>query len=514
MPISLSKESPEVQLNPDVGANMEIETCTGVQHAHDAHETMKVLMDNGIVYTSSWDREQQCYFIEQPETSPDLAVIHIPEDEDEHRTLRLRARQFLSRHSIPTILITSNRQWQAPARPLTIDIRSPHFIVHVPGTSISESAVLRRLPVDIDTFLQLNSLQLNRSLAAMIDDGPSQTRKLSKQSSGFFADNAKYFSFAMPIVYLLVGLFIMNLASMSPIVSVEIPNVSASSTTTIQTSSAATMPSASVSTNISKSLTIPQLKDVAQVSDHALRPNTSEKFQAEILGSSIVILKPPRWYTTQRRAPKLDFKVSRNGVPLEHEVSQLSDAKIFAISIPWEMAYGPVEVHILSLNTRGIKVNETTRVDFGSSVWKMLNWQNSAKDEPKEKPAETEQKPPIEFFQAKERLIQDIEVLRKELLNVGTSLRTRVVDSLVSFNDARQKIFRERRQSRKDVLNDIGSRIVQGIESVQDFRRTHFREQQKDLLKLWWKIKGVPADFTTTGPRDKSHGKKTRKVTR
>src|SRR5947207_4596807 len=73
------------------------------------------------------------------------------------------------RHHIPSIIISGDLSWTSPSNKLPVKMESLHICLESKASETQESRILRRVPVDISTFDKIDSKQLNKNLACLVD---------------------------------------------------------------------------------------------------------------------------------------------------------------------------------------------------------------------------------------------------------------------------------------------------------------------------------------------------------
>ena len=476
VPISAFTEhsSPDVLLIDSIGLDMKIEECTAAlrDKGEESKGTITLELNHHRLVESSWDATAGRYEVPKDYRLPDLAVVYLPETESSTaKKTRLQARAFLTRHNVPTIVVSFDSEWKKPIPAIFIDPRSPHLCIESFDHTRDEGQVLKRLPIDLNTFLNIDAGQMNRNLACLTS---TSTRDESYED-GDFADasirsSSNKARTAMPptprikssvdrsnsltkrvpaVVSLLIGLGLLFLAigsstdllSENPswrLLTRHFSKHTHSQLPSTPSERHAPFPAAARTQTTSTSLTDWHTNtDLASLLiQSSFAPNKSDKFQVHVIGDNHVILRPPTWFRMLKKAPALFFKVQRRQKQLEYEFSTLFEG-VHALKLRTEDAHGKLDITVWSI--RKPKVNETFQVDFGTPWLKVVGWQKAAQ-------AMTEQ-------------------VRDEL----HSARTGLSRAYGSANDRIQMFFKDSVERLDSVLKEVERA---GLDSLQHTTKT------------------------------------------
>ena len=399
--------SPDVVLIDSTGLDMNIEECKSARSVleSDRSESIELKLKNHKTIKSSWSRSDGTYIIHPDYTLPDLAAIYVPfmETASTKRT-REQTQAFLARHHVPTLPVTFDTQWKKRIPAMPFDVRLPHLCIESFDPDNGDVKVLDRRPVDVNTLSNLDSAQLNRSLALLapstistpLSDSevlskglPPQTYEpKSKTTAGGL--ETKHWLAKLGLMFGLmlasVAIYAQLLYYYGPIADFDLSLKVAESRAsppllTSSISRAAPQVTSQVSTEAHELSLAPVI--VAEKSDIPLTTllqtkfehNKSDTFQVQVVGDSHVVLRPPTWVRQLRRAPKLHFKVKRSNKELDYEFSTLFDG-VYALKLLPEEAYGVLDITIWT--HRKPRVNETFQVEFSTPWLKVSGWQNAA----------------------------------------------------------------------------------------------------------------------------------------
>ncbi|KAL6721594.1 hypothetical protein ACLMJK_000698 [Lecanora helva] len=426
IPISAfeGETSPEVVLIDSSGLELTVEDCqyASFTRKQSGHDSIRLALFGDNIVESSWTGSS--FSISDDWRLPDVAIFFLPDDDNFGlRTTRQFARTFMSRHKVPSITISQSPTWDtALTESISLDYLTPHICLESRKSSLVHAQIIRRYPIDLQTFLNIDAGQMNRNLAclsatpkiskpkkdndATAEDVRSVSANLRELVKSFIADlQTEGFSslvqsehiarFAFILISLLgmvaVGLGFLGLLSASRVSTSKVFPIDASLTSTPDVSTLTKSEVALLTSNaiapISESTSsIPvQLATTKSTSTntdlasflldaYTLAPNKSDHFKVHVLGDCHVVLKPPQWFTKAKKTPTLFFKVQRSNLDLQHQKTTLFDG-VYALQVPREDAYGMVNVSVWTESKP--LVNENFEVDFGSSWLKVAGWKKA-----------------------------------------------------------------------------------------------------------------------------------------
>ena len=416
--------SPEVVLIDSSGVELEVEECTQtrvIETSEGSGSLQLSLADGSSVKSTGLGPD---FTLSDGWSLPDVAIFFSSDDDDVQVKLTRRfSRLFMRRHSIPSIMITAAPQWGKASESITLDYLTPHICLEDQSNIASRPRVLKRLPIDLNTFLKIDAGQMNRNLACL-SNARSVIRKekhtecIEKRGKGTVGIKGSfdrfiqhwppflrtYYGFVqrtfdLPIIWKLIGFLLVGicLARLAAYTGSHLPSSGESTAypkvSSIPMSSKSSVPMVNPSLPDSASIASYTSSTPAQISppssfstdtdtasfflDHSMRiSDKTDKFTVHLLGDCHVVMRPPQWFTKLRKAPSLSFRISRQDSILEHQVSTLFDG-VYALQIPREEAYGILTVDILAHSRPTVK--ETFEVDFGSSWLKIAAWKRATR---------------------------------------------------------------------------------------------------------------------------------------
>lgn len=430
VPISAFGEatSPEVVLIDSSGLEMSVEECSFASFAktEGGNDTISMELTDGSQVVSSWSGSN--FLISNNWRIADIAVICSSEsDSVAVKQTRRIARSFMSRHAVQTIAITKALYSESHADAITLDYLTPHiYLESLEPMGHSRTQTVRRLPIDLATFLRIDAGQLNRNLACLTAArgyskgyAPPKVAKSRKSSHDRLSFKEIYDAFVADIrkdglkglnrYEYMAGFVVMLMSVLSMVVVgfglTGILGASRVSNSRVFPTSVASNPALSISTSTiatAAPLSLPSLSalaaslasstpardspakslstdvDIASflLDAHTLAPNKSDEFKVHVLGDCHIVLRPPHWFSSMKKNPKLLFKVTRGGKTLEHQISTLFD-RVYAMQIPREDSYGVLNINVWTESKP--KIEERFEVDFGSSWFQVVGWKRASR---------------------------------------------------------------------------------------------------------------------------------------
>ncbi|KAL8739141.1 MAG: hypothetical protein Q9181_000170 [Wetmoreana brouardii] len=394
---------------------------------YSGHDTIALTLDDQTEIKSSWDGSK--FSVASDWIFPAVAIFSLTEhDSVSARQVRRFARSFMARHRIPSIVINERSSWDRPSEAMMIDHITPHICLQTNREPESSSKVVRRLPIDLSTFLRIDDLQLNQHLAYLAQRyGTSQTQnpdvKRSEAEAGhtnrqddmpkpnismFAAKNIREYlqatSYGLPhlllflaaaSIYMAASVIITQHFTFSGLSAYDvsnIPGVSSSATPVAPSAVTTSIPLLNSKPTAAQPFAVQDLAEVITPQRGVARKsqtdlaalllesiptvNKSEHFKIQILGEAHIILRSPHWFTRLRRTPKLNFKITQGSRVLKHQASTLFDG-VYALEIAHDEAHGPVNITVWTESKP--KIHESLQADFGSSWLHSAGWKKAAR---------------------------------------------------------------------------------------------------------------------------------------
>jgi hypothetical protein len=409
-----SSRSPQVGLIPTTKYRIKTSLCIAASvevptmASNSEHTVYTLKLDDGTAYHTAVLHSQD-ETITSTKPLPELAIVYFADDEDEaEQAKRDAALRFLTLHRVPTICISESVPYRNSETTKRYS-RSGNLALH---TSLEcaygeHTTVYARLPVDLGTFLNIDSKQLNRHLAYLsgrrrrpsIDRSDSKIktvenlplkldrstiRKLAFQAWTELTDRREELLY--PFVVLAIALFLSALLvprskqwqpPASP-ATLDITTTQPLPTSTLVQSTTVTVSLTSTST---KTIEIAKVRPTTVTSavppfggfltDAVQKivpvPELTETIcSVEVHGKSEILVRVPSatkasWLS--KAAIQVD--ILRDGSAVKSKLTSVDEGIL--VEINQQDAHGVLNVSVIT--TRKPKVNETFAVDFGQSLF-------------------------------------------------------------------------------------------------------------------------------------------------
>jgi hypothetical protein len=415
-------------LVPIQKTQMIIDEIRSAYYKDDHQSEIGVSLKNGSHYVSR--RKGSSYEITSTTQSfvPDIALFYISGNDSPIRRQILHcAHKFMVRHHIPPMVISDEISWSSPFSTVPLKRQSLHMCIESKASETQESRVLRRLPVDFATFEKLDSKQLNKNLACLIDPALLNTaavipRTLSpiKHESGSSVSGdveknltkstvvggVPWYGYSGPlrqIMTVALGFIVCGLCyaacragilmassylaghgelvAPSVVLVPATPSIGQLKSSVALTSTPVALTSTPVATadmSLPKSLATVAPGGLGALLSHPnneMLVNKSDRFQVQVIGDCHMIIKAPAKLKVKRRDPSFKISVTRGNELLDNlSLSKLFDG-VYTVQIDREDAYGLLNVTI-TMAKAGI--NEVHEVDFGTPWLKTAGWKKAA----------------------------------------------------------------------------------------------------------------------------------------
>ena len=403
-------------------------TAASIKH-EEAPDQIFLSFKNGSLYSSRWNSIRYEVSSASEWFKPDLAVFFITREDDPISKQRYQlAHAFVSRHGVPSLIISESTRWAWRFDDLQIDPCTPHLRIeaherHTSGVSLT----LRRLPIDLETFKCLEPDQLNKNFAYLCrkpgnklsvnmssdasasshssrDKSPTyrteaQCQNLSKQTTLYswytktpalrttlLAAGALIWLVMSAVACKVALALFMYLISRAEITSELSPatiwSLEPSLAPTIPEKAPPVLPTAGaavVMSNkaVSKSLaTVETPSDLVELftSRSLQATNISDNFQVHGIGDCHIVVKTPRGFKVRNKSVPFDLIVARGSELLGTSISKLFDG-VYTVRVDREDAYGLVNVTIRQHKSSTF---EEHQVDFGAQWLKVAGWKKAA----------------------------------------------------------------------------------------------------------------------------------------
>ncbi|EKD19824.1 hypothetical protein MBM_01776 [Drepanopeziza brunnea f. sp. 'multigermtubi' MB_m1] len=429
VPISAfgSERTPEIELMHSSGYQIKVEDCTSAasmkfEDSPEKPDVIKMVLDENFVHHSV--PEGQGFIVEPHWDLPHVAIFYCSDGDDlEARRTRTNARKFMTRHSIPSIVI-SHKQLFERGQCMSLDQHSIHMCLESRDSSSRGNVIHQRLPIDLASFLNIDARQMNRNLAFLtglydtknakalpnapqrFDPSNPQDLEKTSYSVNFFRNRngAALWRAVVPVSMLVMSVLIASLTGLpsysfskvasSPAMTINskiVPAVSIPSSVAL-TSSASVPSITSLSSSVaakasvktvtvtqsialasgSKSLSVLPSVDLGKAAQsvHVKPANKSYVCSAELLGDREILIRIPSATKLSWLAKEaMLVNITRNNVTVDTDRAYTSDEGIVLL-LPKNEAYGVLNISITT--TKKPRVNETFQLDLGSTA----SWQS------------------------------------------------------------------------------------------------------------------------------------------
>lgn len=554
--------SPEVVLIDSTGLELSVEECHSASFVklEGGNDTISMTISDRTLVESFWSGSK--FSVTDHWKLPDIAIFYLSENDNiSSKQTRRFARSFMNRHFVPCIFISQSPYWNYSSQEIiALDPKTPHLCLQAVESGVKKSETIKRMPIDLQSFLSLDCRQVNRNLACLAtiyhtgyskpestDPSRSPLTKAEKSSKDNYRAAEKILTIEKILrsgLLLVLGFLLYQLA---------VSNVfNAPQTYRQNTKDAAAVPTilltrpssvllVSTKTGLTKSPVLtssprnqyltprsgsPQANtEIASFlqDDQGLLPKNSDKFKISVLGDSHILLRPPHWFIRSRKAPKLSFRVSRGTHALNHQVSTPFDG-VFTIEIPRDDAYGLLNVSIWT--TANPKIEVSFEVEFGSSCWsraghavigflrKDIAFVNTGLTAISNQTTNDFRLMMGWVYKEASKFLNTIENTGTASLDQTAKATDLVLARTRSISRSLSRLSHGTLVTSKQLLlcakhlqpSHTARRInFTNFTNPINYKNKHLRSTQKRALKLWWRIRGVPKqDFVKGGIEPKT----------
>lgn len=419
-----SERMPEIELMQSSRYQIKVEDCSSAMNLKFEDEpgkpdVIKLIIDENYAYHSV--PEKSTFIVEPKWDLPHVAIFYCSENDSlDLRRTRTFSRTFLSRHKVPSIVISHKQSYDKSSGCITLDQHTIHMCLESREVGSPRNIIHQRLPIDLASFMNIDARQMNRNLAYLTglhEPLPLttlvQTQRTKRQLTNIKkAPDLLEFIISLrprtrgqwltllPMGLLLFGVLAGVLSRISSyhlpthVLSINGDNKTADSIQQIPLSelpqSSATVDSSLISTEIRTSTKTITVTRAQSASSNSLAPmptmdigklrernpylpaprseNILEKIticDAEILGQRELLIRiPPAALTSWLGKGAMALNVSRGVKSIDTELAYSTYDGV-VLQFPRRDAHGILNVSIVTFTKP--KVDETFQVDFGSS---------------------------------------------------------------------------------------------------------------------------------------------------
>lgn len=492
-----------------------VDECTGATSGPQTDSPCTVSLDfkNRPSCTSSWTGSDYRVASSTEWTSPDMAVLFVSSKDDSHAvTTQKLARVFMERLGVPTMVISEQPLWKMTSELIPVNHHSLHTCLESRHPVTGESVVLRRYPIDVNTFESITPNQLNRNLASLATIYPKKAYKATAQKARIpdktFFDPEKYplnmlpfscssrareFSPTLRLLTLtIISAIIVTLgfsALKMGIVFISqcfYPTASSLASSTLGQPTGAfplTTPHQTVQPLITQGDSLPKVEGLTRLASSPGHER-EDSFEIRVIGDCHLIIKPPQEFVTRRKRPRFEVKLRRNNEALPYELSKLFEG-VYTLKLDREDAYGVMNVTITTLRP---PLTQVTQLDFGTPWLKIGNWKRMALAFSSQFAGDftTAQSSASELYG---RLYADAQVLMEKVARNSHFLRREhsdLWDDSVRFSRvARDNILSRSKQLSETFQHDALPRIWVASETAQE-HLDKVTEETKEVVSDAW----------------------------
>lgn len=418
-----SERPPEIELMQSSGYQIKVEDCSDAinikfEDSSDRPDILKIMLDDDN-YGYQSVPEGTGFKLEPSWDLPHVAIFYCSEnDTAEMKRVRTIAKTFMSRHKVPSIVISHKQLFDKSFGGMALDQHAIHMCLESRDPNGPRNIIHQRLPIDLDSFKTIDARQMNRNLAYLTGlhepvETPNQSTVTSRVVTRPLASDIEKTSYSLGDsvgflrtrtgaewrAFLTVGLLLLSVfgavfiqswkyrSAASHAVSINgnltytEPTSAISTTTTTPTIEVSTsLMTSTMTRTATRTITVMHSENTA-ANSLALKPpmelgkmgeksqtmtNADEKptvCSAEILGDREILIRIPEakmlsWLSKEA----LSVNVSRESGKVEPERAYTTIEGII-LKLAREEAYGVLNISIVT--TRKPKINETFTVDFG-----------------------------------------------------------------------------------------------------------------------------------------------------
>lgn len=188
-----SGRTPEVELMHSSGYQINVEdvikaTSMKFEDEPNKPDVIKLTLDDNYNYHSV--PEGSGFIVEPGWEVPHVAIFYYSDNDTvEMKRTRLLTKTFMSRHKVPSILISHKQLFENSLGCVLLDQHAIHMCLESRIPSGRGNLIHQRLPIDLASFLKVDSRQMNRNLAYLtglhepLDASVQATEKIISDTS-------------------------------------------------------------------------------------------------------------------------------------------------------------------------------------------------------------------------------------------------------------------------------------------------------------------------------------------
>lgn len=164
-----SERTPEIELMQSSGYQINVEDCISAinmkfEDQPGKPDVIKLTLEGGFSYHSVPEGSE--FLVEPAWDLPNVAIIYCSGTDDlDARRTRTLAKTFMSRHSIPSLVISHKQIFDKSLGCMLLDQHALHMCLESRDPNGARNIIHQRLPIDLASFLNVDARQMNRNLA-------------------------------------------------------------------------------------------------------------------------------------------------------------------------------------------------------------------------------------------------------------------------------------------------------------------------------------------------------------
>ncbi|KAK6361606.1 hypothetical protein TWF730_005325 [Orbilia blumenaviensis] len=426
--------TPDVELVESFGLEMVADTCAFAYPSNDETEpgTISLVIKPRMLVRSR--KSGGAYKLDRLEAPgwklPDLAIFYCEANDDaRQRATRACARSFLSRHGVPFVAISDKKLFES-TEDFDIDDRTFHITIEEHGTiegGRKLREVYKEIPVDMQTFVNIDVHQLSRNLAGIVkqrdeDQDRHPTAKCMSVWDKFqeiidaFGLNSQGYVFNFTVVLIFglilstvcVSLSFLFVQFLKPPVALQnssspVSSIQSSLTTSIQTPTSLSSYTSVSATSLSVtkkilpssvsakrqrstpltskassqtplSIMTAGVTSLSVTDIPSIPVNDSKEFAMYTISDGHLVLRSPTKFAALRWPPKLIVHVKRRNQTVPVEVVTLFRG-VYAVKMDLSEAWGVLNITVKT-ESKPI-INQSFILDLGNPWLSTSAWKRS-----------------------------------------------------------------------------------------------------------------------------------------
>ncbi|CBF90229.1 hypothetical protein AN0085.2 [Aspergillus nidulans FGSC A4] len=303
----------------------------------DRPRAINLKLKNRPACTSHWTGTEYGISSSTEWTLPDMAIFFLSSLDDlaAVETQKL-ARMFMERHGVPVMVISEKPLWKMSRELVPINHHSLHMCLESRKSSTGKTTVLKRYPIDLNTFESIAPCQLNKNLASLTSICPrkhfksnAEVRDNVRKISQFGLKNITRKMFPLP--YLNNDT---DLAFVLRLIMLTILSTATLALGYIATNAIAVL----VSSFVTRAQESPIVDSFGDARRSSFRTTTQQLIPTSAFDGWSSVKHCNVRSLGAKKMPKFNVQVDRRGQPLQYELSRLFEVKqmvLVDLGTPW-----------------------------------------------------------------------------------------------------------------------------------------------------------------------------------